>query len=197
VVNLALGQLSEQGEFTTTPSDMQLILDNLEDYSSQEREPRLMMHAHGGLVSEHFALEYADKMVPWWLSKWVYPLYFVWESGLFDILRQFVLGRRDVFDYTSDPVWEGVLKSPGSLAWSAMKKSARLSSSTDAGSGYPGGAYLFADQLAERHAGGALGKLRVHAVGHSAGSIFHAHLLPLLARRTSDRHLAPARAGVG
>ena len=196
VVNLALGQLSAQGEFTNTPADLQNILNDLEDYCSQTDRPRLMLHAHGGLVDEHTALSYADRMEPWWLSRGVYPVYFVWESGLLDILRQYLLGRRDLADWTTDLALEVLLKAPGTLAWGGMKKSARLASSADAGQGYPGGAYLFAEQLAERFLPHEAPRLEVHAVGHSAGSIFHAHLLPLLTGLgfdiTSLHLLAPA-----
>jgi hypothetical protein len=196
VVNLALGQLSEGGEFQTRPSDVDGILDGLQEYTREVERPRLMLHAHGGLVSETSALEYAAKVAPWWRSHDVYPVFFVWESGLLEILGQFVLGRRDLADWTSDLALEAVLRLPGTLAWSGMKKSARLASSADAGNAAPGGARLFADLLAARRQGGELTALEVHAVGHSAGSIFHAHLLPILSDRgipiASLQLLAPA-----
>jgi hypothetical protein len=59
-----------------------------------------------------------------------------------------------------------------------MKESARLASSTDAGDGEAGGARKFAEALAPLSRSDA--SISIHAVGHSAGAIFHAHLLPLL-----------------
>ena len=196
VINLALGQLSEEGQFRTTPADLAGIVDGLDEYCHEVDQPRLMLHAHGGLVSETPALEYAAKVAPWWRDKGIYPVFFVWESGLLEILGQYVLGRRDIADHTSDPLVEALLRVPGTLAWSGMKKSARLASSVDSGDGHPGGARLFVDLLSAAMLAGQLAKLEVHAVGHSAGSIFHAHLLPLLAERglpvESLSFLAPA-----
>ena len=100
VVNLALGQLSEEGQFTTTPADLEGIIEGLTEYCHEVEQPRLMLHAHGGLVAEGSALEYAATVIPWWRDKGVYPVYFVWESGLLDILRQYVLGRRDLADWS-------------------------------------------------------------------------------------------------
>ena len=72
-------------------------------------------------------------------------------------------------------------------------------SSADADEGEAGGAFLFADPLAALVAGeaGRQGRSTLHAVGHSAGAIFHAHLLPLLVEQgavgsTSLSVLAPA-----
>ena len=196
VVNLALGQLSEEGQFRTTPADLEGIIDGLSEYCHEVEQPRLMLHAHGGLVAEGSALEYAAKVAPWWRDKGIYPVYFVWESGLLDILGQYVLGRRDLADWTSDPALEALLRVPGTLGWSGMKKSARLASSADSGDGHPGGARLFVDLLDAANRAGEFPKLEVHAVGHSAGSIFHAHLLPILTERNfpiqSLHFLAPA-----
>jgi hypothetical protein len=158
VVNLALGQLSEQGEFDHT---VRHATHPRQSGGLQQPggEPWLMMHAHGGLVSEHFALEHADKMVPWWLSRGQ-PLLRLGVGALRYPAPVRAGPPRRVRLYQRS-VWEGVLKSPGSLAWSAMKKSARLSRARTQVAGIRVERTLFADQLAERHAGGALGKLRV------------------------------------
>ena len=196
VINLAKGELSESGEFETRPGDLEAIVDAIRDYAQGADQPRLMIHAHGGLVGEKDALAYAKKMYPWWLDHGVYPVFFIWETSLLEIIGQFVLGRRDIFDFTSDPAIEAIVKAPGSAAWSGMKESARLASSPDTGDGVPGGARLFARLLAASLKGGAK-PLPVHTVGHSAGAIFHAHFVPaLLAEGVKDiEHLyllAPA-----
>jgi hypothetical protein len=199
VINLAKGELSESGEFQTTPADVEAIVDAIRDYASGTDTPRLMIHAHGGLVPEGDALAYAKAMAPWWRSHGVYPLFFIWETSLLEIIGQFVLGRRDIFDFTSDVVIEGIVKAPGTAAWAGMKESARLAAALDTGEGALGGGRLFARKLSALVANLATtGKsLPVHAVGHSAGAIFHAHFLPaLLAEGISDvEHLyflAPA-----
>jgi hypothetical protein len=90
-----------------------------------------------------------------------------------------VLGRRDVFDWTSDLAIEGVVKGPGTALWAGMKDSARRASEQDLGDGMMGGARLFARKLGA-FIGASTTPLPVHAVGHSAGSIFHAHFIPAL-----------------
>lgn len=180
VINLAKGDLSQEGEFATTPADVEAIVDAIRDYAANAETPRLMIHAHGGLVGESSALEYAWTMHRWWLNHGVFPLFFVWESSLLEIIGQFVLGRRDLADWTSDLVIEGIVKAPGTAAWAGMKESARLSSSTDIGDGVIGGARLFARKLAALLERLGPGALPIHTVGHSAGAIFHAHLIPAL-----------------
>lgn len=180
VINLAKGELSEGGEFNTTPANVEAIVDAIRDYAEGASQPRLMIHAHGGLVGEKDALAYAKKMYRWWLGHGVYPVFFVWETHLLEIIGQFVLGRRDVADFTSDPVIEAIVKAPGTAAWSGMKESARLSSSVDLGDGVMGGARLFARKLAAMINSAGAATIPVHAVGHSAGAIFHAHLVPAL-----------------
>jgi hypothetical protein len=183
VVNLSRGELSEGGAFATTPADLDGIVDAIRDHAAANPALRLLLYAHGGLVSENDALGYAKAMYRWWLSKGVFPVFFVWESSLLEILRQYIVGARDIWDWTTDPAIEAAAKVPGSLVWSGMKDSARRASAADLGEGFPGGAYLFGAKLArlyrERAAQGAA-TLPLHAIGHSAGAIFHAHLLPTL-----------------
>lgn len=180
VINLAKGDLSQGGEFSTSPADVDAIVDAIRDYASGAATPRLMIHAHGGLVGETSALDYARSMHRWWLDHGVYPVFFVWESSLLEIIGQFVVGRRDLADWTSDLAIEGVVKAPGTAAWAGMKESARLSSATDIGDGVLGGARLFARKLAALVKLLGAGTLPVHTVGHSAGAIFHSHLIPAL-----------------
>ena len=180
VINLAKGELSEGGDFSTTAADVAAIVDAIRDYAAGTDTPRLMLHAHGGLVGEANALDYAKAMRDWWLDHGVYPVFFVWESSLLEIIGQFVLGRRDLADWTSDLVIEGLVKGPGSAAWAAMKHSAYLSSATDTGDGALGGARLFARKLAAMLKVPGARAIPVHTVGHSAGAIFHAHLIPAL-----------------
>jgi hypothetical protein len=181
VVNLSRGELSESGgEFTTTPIDLDAIIDAIRDRTSADPALRILLYAHGGLVGEGDALTYAKAMYPWWLSKGIYPVFFVWETGILEILRQRLFGARDIWDWTSDAALELAAKGPGTLVWSEMKGNARRASEADLGEGYPGGAYLFANKLAAFLKSPGAGNVSLHAVGHSAGAIFHAHLLPAL-----------------
>jgi hypothetical protein len=178
VINLSRGELSEGHEFSTTPADLDAMLDSIRAYAATTARPRLLLYAHGGLIEERGALEYARTVRPWWLTHGVYPVFFVWESGLLEILRQYIIGPRAWTDVT-DTAIEIAAKGPGSLIWGGMKESARRACADDNGNGYPGGARLFADRLADV-ARAVPTPISVHAAGHSAGAVFHTRLLPVL-----------------
>ena len=109
-----------------------------------------MIHAHGGLVKEASALGVRQEHVPLVARSRRVSRVLRLGDRLLEIIGQFVLGRRDIFDFTSDPVIEGIVKAPGTAAWSGMKESARLASAVDTGDGVMGGARLFARKLAAR-----------------------------------------------
>lgn len=176
VVNLTRGDLSQSGQFVTTPADLDAIVDAIVDRAAANPSLKLMVHAHGGLVSETSALHYARAMFAWWLSKGVYPVYFVWETGFLETVRQALSGARGVITDATDAGLEELARPAGKPIWKGMQTSARLASSIH-DDGTEGGALQFARKLAARAA-----QLPVHAVGHSAGAIFHAHFLPALAR---------------
>jgi hypothetical protein len=79
---------------------------------------------------------------------------------------------RDLWDHTTDPAVEATARLlGGDKIWLAMKRSAELASAPD------GGATYVARRL-EKFCASHPGEVELHAVGHSAGSIFHAHFLP-------------------
>ena len=182
VINLSKGRLSQHGEFEMPDGSIETIVESIARYAASSEQPRLMLHAHGGLVAERAALEYARAAHGWWLEHGVYPLYFVWETGVLDILKQQLLGARGLLGDARDYIFEATARTlGGKIIWGNMKESARLASSLDAGDGEAGGARIFAAAVAPLIASSrATRPISVHAVGHSAGAIFHAHLLPVL-----------------
>ena len=69
VVNLSQGRLSQGGEFDMPPGAIEGIVDAIRQYAMASSSPRVMMHAHGGLVSEKSALSYALASYKWWLIR--------------------------------------------------------------------------------------------------------------------------------
>lgn len=180
VVNLTKGRLSQSGEFEMPDGSIEAIIDKIRQYATVTPQPRLMLHAHGGLVSEKSALQYAQGAHQWWLEHGIYPIYFIWETHLFEILKQ-RLGLARGLDDVRDFMFEQTARAAGGkIVWSDMKESARLASNVDAGGGETGGARIFAEALA---ADPVTKTIEVHAVGHSAGAILHSHLLPVLLER--------------
>ena len=209
VVNLTDGQFSQTGRMHTCVHDVDAIFDNhlpafLDETAGMygDGPVPLVIWAHGGVVSETRGLTIAENQVPWWLANGVYPLHFVWETGFVETARQ-VFGRRARHRLSHDPsLGPGpVLEVPeysGPLAarpWVALKRSAAAASAPD------GGATYFAERLARfcREHRTPTGEPRVslHAVGHSAGALFHAHFLPMAKEQqvpgfSSLQLLAPA-----
>ncbi|MFC0250412.1 caspase family protein [Massilia consociata] len=199
LINLAMGALSDEGQWKTSPGDVDAIFADhlnraLERAQAIGMPLRIVIQLHGGLVNEAAGLAIARKSVDWWLANDIYPLYFVWETGAFETIGQLLRRARDgatrglprdVFDYTLDPlVQEAVRALQGPRIWGGMKLSAQLASAEDlagnSGDGAgatPGGAFYVAQKLRDfcnQHRG----SVELHAVGHSAGSIFQAYFIP-------------------
>lgn len=187
VINLTRGRLSSGGIFSTSEDDLERIFDEDLERAVAGHGPgnplRIVIWAHGGLTAESDGLLSAYRKTLWWNRNGVYPLFFVWETGLLEALGRVVRG---VFGAEETVTTEGILDSAteftdrrvetlartlgGVDVWGDMKESAEIAS------GPEGGAALAARKLAAfcaRHPGA----VELHAVGHSAGSIFHAWFL--------------------
>jgi len=91
VVNLRNGQFD-----STTRAQ----LDQLFDGCLADGTGKLAVHFHGGLVGEGDAMALAERLLPEYRQANVaYPMFFVWESGLLEILRNNVgeILREDFF----------------------------------------------------------------------------------------------------
>src|SRR5262249_52738267 len=110
------------------------------------------------------------------------PIYFVWETGLFETIGQLLRRAwqgvrgvtRDIFDYTTDPIVEELVQALyGAQIWSGMQRSAELAVAADGGArNMAQNLKAFCDRPQQE------GRIELNAVGHSAGSIFHAHFIP-------------------
>jgi hypothetical protein len=89
LVNLSDGRFSSGGQLRTTPQDVQAIFANhLPEFVAAHggRDVPLLFWAHGGLVDENSGIIEAARQIPWWLANGVYPIFFIWETGLFDAI---------------------------------------------------------------------------------------------------------------
>lgn len=208
VVNTSQGVLSRKGEFSTSREELRELVEvHLDQAVREGRVKHIMFHAHGGLNSERDGLEYARTMIPWWLSHGVYPIYFAWESSLFDAIRQKrrALGAegrgRGIGDFF-DPFTERLTRDLAGPIWQRMKDNARNCSAPMTSYGEPGGLHEFWKVL-EPWLAANRDKVSLHAVGHSTGPILLSRFLPLVLefgkareerknRITSLHYLAPA-----
>ncbi|SHG86563.1 Caspase domain-containing protein [Kaistia soli DSM 19436] len=176
--NLWGGKFSRDGLFHSDESDVERVfgeelprrLASLEDGAPLH----IVLYAHGGLVNEAGGLRIAANQIPWWNANGCYPLQFVWESGLFESIAKIIGIRRDVASELSgfrDATIEfAAHRLAGPQIWGNMKNSAAAAFEPDAAG----------TKIAERLVAFARAnpeRVRLHGVGHSAGSVFLSHLL--------------------
>lgn len=208
IVNLRMGLFSDKGDWTTSAHDVDAIFDEylpaaLKVARAQGGRLRLMFYAHGGLTSEADALAAAHARIGWWKSNGIYPIHFIWETGLAEVLGQMLerwqqgrgVAPRNIFsDHIGDPLIEAFAHRVGGVQiWNSMKWSAQQSSS---GLQPTGGAFYVAQHLAAFCQANP-DDVEIHAAGHSAGAIFHSHFIPCALARGVPRFdslhlLAPA-----
>jgi len=182
VVNLRGGKLSTGGSFSSSVEQVERIFhQHIPAYARQQqalgRPGRVMFFAHGGLNDELDGLRPVLARRRFWELNGVYPVYFVWETGLLETLTDLIgireRARARERAGVTDAAIEAAARPGGKVVWGRIKSSAESAAVTDGGS-----------RLVARCAGElwkeTAGAIEFHALGHSAGSIFHAFFLPLL-----------------
>lgn len=180
VINLNQGRLSTTGEFQNREADVDAIFeDHLHEWARGRDGKKLpiVFYAHGGLTSEQAGLLTAHEQVEWWKTNGAYPIHFVWETGLLDTLGQLLNPNRQraidfaaPTDFAVETLAHGI---GGVQVWAGMKVSAERAAGADGGARYAARKlkeFCEKPEFKER--------VELHAVGHSAGSIFHAYFLP-------------------
>jgi len=179
VVNLRGGKLSTTGTFSSSPDQVAKIFNEfIPEYAAKQKgQPaRVLFFAHGGLTEEEEGLIAVLRRRRFFEMNGVYPVYFVWETGLKETVQDIVgaaIPKRGERGAPTDFAIEKAARNGGKQVWSQMKKSAQKAADPD------GGARLVAE-LAGTLWKATRGTVEFHALGHSAGSIFHAFFLPLL-----------------
>jgi hypothetical protein len=202
------GRLSNTGDFRTQESDIEALVTHhlgmaRTVWGLGKNDPvDIAIYAHGGLTSEDNVGETAAKWIPTLYEHKILPIFLMWETDLWSTLK----GRLEdvlegqprptggLFDRVKD--WwnerlEKLLAVPGTAIWSEMKQNADAISNT----AESGGMKLYkACQQSPYFAD--LSKVRLHLVGHSAGSILHSHVVDRLGRKgwkfESVNFMAPA-----
>jgi hypothetical protein len=210
IVNMSNdGRLSRSGRFRTTKDDLDAIW-NVSLPAFEKKKRKLIaggpidvaIYAHGGLVGEKAAASTAAKWIPALYDAGVFPIFFMWETDLFSTLKNEIsdrladafgierptAGLRDQIQRFLNRRIEGLLAGPGSRVWGQMKENADLISGHDEAGGvllYEAGREVVDEA-----------RIRLHLIGHSAGSIVHAFLLDRLVdaglRFESVSFMAPA-----
>lgn len=200
------GMLSPSGLFRTTPDDVKAIAGvQLErarsDWALADDQPLdVCLYAHGGLVGEKDAAETAARWIPALYDQRIYPIFLMWETDFWSTLKAMI---GEALAHKPPPVggmfgdmsaalerwWnqrlERALAQPGTAIWGEMKENADLiSRPKDKGPDgkpvpdeqQPGAVLLyraFRQQVKQQN-------VRLHFVGHSAGSIVGCRLVDRL-----------------
>lgn len=182
------GALRDDGIFGTSAAEAEeIIKQDFPRITRNWKKKRLLLYAHGGLVSEESAIQRVSDYRKVLLDAEVYPLAFSWKSdawttikniledaqsrrrpeGILDVAKDFMLDRLD-------DALEPLARTLGGKAmWSEMKENALFATINE-----EGGARIalgFLDELLAQDPG-----IEIHIAGHSAGSIFHAPIVQLL-----------------
>lgn len=202
------GRLSNTGAFRTQDADLDALVNQhlstaraswgLKDKDAID----IAIYAHGGLTSEGDAAETAAKWIPALYDNNIFPIFMMWETGLWSTLQNRV---EDVIKGQPRPTgglfdgvrgwWnerlERMLAAPGSMIWGEMKQNADAIT----GMAESGGVKLYHACQRSPHFKNP-GKMRLHLIGHSAGTILHSHLIHRLGAQgwtfDSVNFMAPA-----
>jgi hypothetical protein len=200
------GRLSNTGDFRTQDSDVDALLNQhmgeaRKVWQLGDNDPMdIAIYAHGGLTSEEDAANTAECWVKALYDSKIFPIFLMWETDLFSTLKDIAADQKVPMDRTTGTMWdkiknfwnqrvEKLLTVPGSKVWGEMKKNADAIS----GNTQSGGMKLYASSLKSPYFKDK-SKVRLHLIGHSAGSIVHSYIIDRLKDWTFEtvNFMAPA-----
>jgi Papain family cysteine protease len=186
------GELRSGGNYGTSEHEVaQLFRKELPATIAAASYKHLLLYAHGGLVGEGAAVQRLADYRAAMLGAGIYPLSFIWHSdywttlknilndafqrrrpeGVLDATKDFMLDR---LDDALEPLARTL---SGKAAWDEMKENALAATQSK-----NGGARMVVGHLQKLFDQLANGAPKIHLVGHSAGSIFHAPLVSALVK---------------
>lgn len=186
------GLLSRSGEFRTQESDLKALVSTHLDVARKRWNTGagamdVAIYAHGGLTDEESAADTAARWIPKLYEARIFPIFLMWETDLWSTLKNrledLITGQprpaggfRDELSKWWNARLEHTLAMPGSVIWSEMKQNAEAIT-TNTGSGVRKLYALCRSLKAFEPA-----RVRLHLIGHSAGSIVHSYIADALVR---------------
>lgn len=189
------GALSNSGDFRTQPDDVRAIADvqlalARDKWGLKGKPIDVCIYAHGGLVGERAAASIAARWIPALYDAQVFPVFMMWETDAWSTITGRIADAvRDVprtaggFGDALERWWnrrvERMLSRPGTTLWGEMKQNADAMSAFRKGvaDDEQAGAVLlyrhFKHKVADK-------QVRLHLVGHSAGSIVASFMIDRL-----------------
>jgi len=200
------GILSNTGDFRTQESDLDALLtqhlgEARSRWNLKDTDPvDIAIYAHGGLTSEEDAANTAEVWVKALYDRKIFPIFLMWETDLWSTLKNMADDQKAPVERRTGTMWDNIrnfwnerleklLAVPGTRVWGEMKKNAEAISTN----GSSGGIKLY--QASQRSPWFKdPSKVRLHLIGHSAGSIVHSHIIDRLKDWTFEtvNFMAPA-----
>jgi pimeloyl-ACP methyl ester carboxylesterase len=170
------------------PSDMvhSVALDPVLDWlkGAGKTSKRIVLYAHGGLNSEADAVQRARVMGPYFLENGIYPIFYVWKTGIGETIKQQLsdsFGPKQEAEVVTgrladarDALVEVMAHGPMRWTWRQMKDNAMRGA--DAGHAIN----LIAQTMAALRR--QFNDVEIHLMAHSAGSFVQGNLLDTLAK---------------
>jgi hypothetical protein len=193
------GELSSDGRLETPTKDLPAMADRVRMTPVNHGYREVVLYAHGGLVSEVSAAETSSRLWSLCRSHNLTAYFFLWETGwlesLLGMLRssddaagppttvdvdRILRRRKGLFHRIMEDAFRAFgrkIAPIASAAWDEMKSRAEGAARSPRGERPGGGAALFTNELFDAmHRDPGAVPFRIHLFGHSAGSIYLAHL---------------------
>ena len=188
------GQFDPHGDYPTTEEDVKLTLSE----AVRGDADHILLYAHGGLNSVKSCAARVAKWRPVFRRNRIHEIHFIWETGLWAELRDILLGKEEFVSRRAgglsdwvDKWFERGTQKLGHSLWAEMQSDAEMAfelpeqkkedkSDLKVAPESPkaAGTEALTMLLEELRSQRQRGKVpSVHLVGHSAGSIWFAHLL--------------------
>jgi hypothetical protein len=186
------GRLSTSGVFRTQPGDVEALVnfhigEARRKWGLKATDPTdVAIYAHGGLTGEENAAETAARWIPALYEAQVFPIFLMWETDLMSTLKNRLedlvtglprptAGLVDQLQRFWNQRVERLFAPPGSEIWGEMKQNADGISKFERS----GGRVLY--ESGQKSPWFTRTPVRLHLIGHSAGSIVHCHVVERLA----------------
>jgi hypothetical protein len=186
-VHLDDGEYCDSGRYWSNRDHMAVVQSAIGRASHRH----LLLYAHGGLNSIKASARRIASMKAVFLGNGIYPFHFMYDTGLFEELKDIIIHKQDAAEQRSGGVrdWfdrriEDLTRKPGRALWREMKRGARTPFERSRGDGSD-----VLRRLLEAINGMDQG-VKLHVVGHSTGAILQAHLLTRLAKINPELRIA-------
>lgn len=168
------GRFCDRGRYWSNETQLDIVKKTMEDSGCEH----FLLYAHGGLTSPKASAKRIASYKQVFLENGIYPFHFMYDTGFCEELKDVVYGRKPHAEVVSGGVrdWfdarlEFLVRRIGRVIWREMKEGARKPFSTKTSDGT-----LVIKELLN-HAQSLDKPMKIHVVGHSAGSILQAYMV--------------------